>query len=184
MPNKELYINFSPRKNLGDTMKLIETESQEDDYIIYSNDIKGCIDCKIKRCVKTNCILSDNDFVQYITSQILSFKKIHFCFPVYCNMPTPSFISLVSRLSMLNEYKGNRRMFNECSAYIHVIADVSGTQSAGNCAMSALNMLGFTIPPRAVRSYVKNWSDTKVRGGDIDNKVFVDIENFKTLSES
>jgi hypothetical protein len=91
-------------------------------------------------------------------------------------------MAFISVLSMLNEHFYHRAIFEGIEAEIYMVADVSGTQAAANSLMGALNMLSFTIPPRAVHSYINNWIDHKIRGGKMDSALYMSDHNFRTLS--
>lgn len=174
-----LYINLSTRTNLS-TMDMINSEKKLGDVTLNMPSFMECHNCN--SCLGRNCKLKDNDELIKVVDSMLNYKNIHFCLPVYLNMPTAKTLSLLSRLSMLSETAYSRKLFNDQNAYLHIISDVSGTQSVGNMMLGALNMIGFNLRSRCVRSYVKNWKDLKIRGGEIDIVKYMPNNNFNTYS--
>jgi len=174
-----------PSKYNKTTMEMAKTIRENEGGIIrVLPEVSQCRDCGA--CAHPTvafCAHNDPSTLLDIIVEMKTAEKVIFCSPVYCNMPIPSLMAFISVLSMINEHKYGREIFNGVNAEIYMIADVSGTQAAANSLMGALNMIGFSFGPRVVHSYVNNWKDTKIRGGSMHSNYRMPESDFKTLSE-
>jgi len=175
-----LHLVFSNRKN-GTTNNMANTEmvKERGDIIMYVDKVHGCVACD--GCsIDGVCIHIRNTMFMSIMED---YEDIHFYTPVHVNMPTPKLMTLLGTMSTVSENFHNKEMFNGHNAHIHVITDVSGSQATASALMSALNMVGFTLPPRCVKSYVRNWQDNKIRGGSKADVKYMEEEVFLTTGE-
>ena len=131
----------------------------------------GCIDCG--QCT-TYCRFRDDgyDAFRSILQSMEESEYVLFGTPVYLDMPTGPMVSFLTRLNCMAE-NTNRQWFANKKAFFLATAYCSGTKSAINIMRGASEMLGFTIPSRSSREYIKLWKDTKIRGGVQGEEIFL-----------
>ena len=173
---KIVLLNGSPRKDSisttyecltawGRKMKQ-DVESGNDNYdrvelcyLKIPNNLMGCQDCENceQRCRHKDGFQAILDKIEWATDVVIGT-------PVYLDMATPQTVALLTRLNCMAESTG-REFFRKKRIWLLATSYCSGTKSAIHMMMGACEMLGFTIPGRSTREYIKLWKDTKLRGG-------------------
>ena len=167
---KLLIINGSPRNDeISNTYRALTAEKEymikknpglEIKYFKLPGDMRGCINCA--KC-NTGCNIKDG-VMQEIIKELETSDAMMLGSPVYLDMPTPQTVAFLTRLNCMAE-NTDREFFRNKEAYLVATSYCSGTKTCIHTMMGACEMLGFTIPGRGTREYIKLWKDEKVRGG-------------------
>lgn len=167
---KLVVINGSPRsKEISNTYKALMAEANHFkekypelivDYITLPSNLRGCVNCE--KC-EPYC-KQHGDIFKHILDMLEDADAMLLGSPVYLDMPTPQTVAFLTRLNCMAENTG-RKFFEGKEAYLLATAYCSGTKTCIHTMMGACEMLGFTIPPRGSREYIKLWQDEKLRGG-------------------
>lgn len=156
----------------------MERFADQDPTIIFLPEIPACRDCGKKPCsngVGSCCIVQGRSAVKALVDAMLEADNIVFVTPVYLNAPTPKVLAFLSRINSYNDVAG-RDLFQNQTAYITAVADVSGTQQTISIMMSALGLLGFKFPSKGNREHILEWKTGKIRGGNLKEKTLY-LEN-------
>lgn len=130
------------------------------EYFKLPRAMSGCINCE--HC-QIGCIQTGDNFKE-IVDKMQDATDVIIGSPVYLDMPTPSTVAFLTRLSSMGE-NTNREFFRDKNVHLLVTAFCSGTKTCLHTLMGACEMLGFNIPGRSTRELIFRWKDQTIHGG-------------------